>query len=257
MDKAILIKIGEALVILLVGWILITIILRLSRRALGKSRLDGALHTFILNSIKAVLWIFVIISALAKLEVATTSMVAVLSAGGAAIALALKDSLGNVAGGIIILINKPFSRGDTIEVQGTTGVVDSIDLLTTKLHTFDNKVVTIPNGTITTSILTNYSREDTRRVDCVFGISYEADILKAKEILRSVAEASPQILAEPAPVIGVASQGEHAVTLDLKVWCSTSDYFDVKYFLEENVKLAFDEAGIEIPYPQMDVHIKK
>lgn len=94
-------------------------------------------------------------------------------------------------------------------------------------------------------------------MDCVFGISYEADILKAKEILQSVAEAGPQILAEPAPVIGVASQGEHAVTMDLKVWCSTSDYFDVKYFLEENVKLAFDEAGIEIPYPQMDIHIKK
>ncbi|MFR1723729.1 mechanosensitive ion channel family protein [Emergencia timonensis] len=250
-------NIGGAVITLILGWIAIKIILRIEKKALAKSRLDEALHLFILKGTKVVLWILVIIAILPNLGISTGSFVAVLGAAGAAIALALKDSLGNIAGGIIILINKPFSRGDTIEVAGTMGMVDSIDLLTTQLHTFDNKVVTIPNGTITMSVLINYSQEDTRRVDCVFSISYEADILKAKEILLNVISCNPDILGEPAPIVGVASHGDNAVILDLKVWCSTESFFDVKYYLEENVKLAFDEAGIGIPYPQMDIHLVK
>ncbi len=250
-------KIGSAVLILLVGWIAIRILLRIEKKALEKSKLDEALHLFIIKGTKAVLWIVLVIAAASTVGIEMTSFIAILGAAGAAIALALKDSLGNIAGGIIILINKPFSRGDTIEVAGTTGMVDSIDLLTTQLHTFDNKVVTIPNGTITMSVLTNYSREDKRRVDCVFNISYESDILKAKEILLNVVSCNPDILAEPAPIAGVASHGDNAIVLDLKVWCSTESYFDVKYFLEENVKLAFDEAGIGIPYPQMDIHFVK
>lgn len=250
-------NVGASVAILVIGWIAVGIILHIEKKALAKSKLDEAMHLFILKGTKAVLWSVLAIAILTKLGVPTTSLVAVLGAGGAAIALALKDSLGNIAGGIIILINKPFCRGDTIDVAGTTGVVDDIDLLTTQLHTFDNKVVTIPNGTITMSVLTNFSREDTRRVDCVFGISYDADIVKAKEILSNVAACNPEILSEPEPLIGVASHGDNAVLLDLKVWCSTESLFDVKYFLEENVKLAFDEAGIGIPYPQMDIHIVK
>ncbi len=252
---ALLMKFGSAALTLLIGWLLLTIILRISGRALKKSRLDEALHTFILNSMKVVLWIVVIIATLGKLEVSTASLVAVLSAGGAAIALALKDSLGNVAGGLIILINKPFSKGDTIEVQNISGVVDSIDLLTTRLHTFDNKVVTIPNGTLTTSILINYTREDIRRVDCVFGISCRSDVIKAKEILQSAAEQCPGVFREPPYIIGVSEQKDSTVWLDLKVWCSTEDYYDVKYNLLENVKLSFDEAGIIIARSEMNVHI--
>lgn len=250
-------NLGIAAITLIVGWIVIRIVLRIEKKGLVKSKLDEALHLFILKATKSILWIVLIVSILSRLGLETSSLIAILGAGGAAIALALKDSLGNVAGGIIILLNKPFYRGDTIEINGTTGVVDSIDLLTTQLHTFDNKVVTIPNGTITTSILINYSRENNRRVDCTFGISYDADILKAKEILYHVATGCTQVQMEPEPVIGVASHGDNAVLLDLKVWCSTSDYFDVKYYLEETVKLAFDEAGIEIPYPQIDIHMVK
>lgn len=252
-----LFELGGAVLTLLIGWIAIRILLRIEKKALGKSRLDEALHLFILKGTKAILWIVLIMTILPKLGVPVTSFITVLGAAGAAIALALKDSLGNIAGGIIILINKPFCRGDTIEVADTTGMVDSIDLLTTQLHTFDNKVVTIPNGTITMSVLINYSREDMRRVDCVFSISYEADILKAKEILLNVVSCNPDILAEPEPIAGVASHGDNAVLLDLKVWCSTENFFAVKYYLEENVKLAFDEAGIGIPYPQMDIHIQR
>lgn len=252
-----LFNIGDAVLTLIVGWVAISILLRIEKKALTKSRLDEALHLFIIKGTKAILWIVLTIAVLSALGIQTTSVIAILGAGGAAIALALKDSLGNIAGGIIILINKPFCRGDTIEVAATTGMVDSIDLLTTQLHTFDNKVVTIPNGIITTSVLINYSQEDMRRVDCVFSISYEADIIKAKEILLNVVSCNPDILAEPEPIAGVASHGDNAVILDLKVWCSTESFVSVKYFLEENVKLAFDEAGIGIPYPQMDIHMVK
>lgn len=251
----ILIEIGTALAVVFLGWIAIRVILRIERKALERSHLDEALYLFILKSSRIILWIVLIVSVLPMIGVSPASLVAVLGAGGAAIALALKDSLGNVAGGIIILMNKPFNKGDTIEVGDTIGVVDAIDLLTTRLHTFDNKVVTIPNGTITTSVLTNYSRETMRRVDCTFGISYQADIGKAKEILLSIAESCPKAYKEPEFVIGVASHGDNAILMDLKVWCSTEDYFDVKYYLEEQVKIAFDQAGIEIPYPQVDVHI--
>lgn len=250
---------GKVAVILIVGLIAIKLILRFERKILEKSTLDESVYLFVLRASKIALWVVLIIAVLPNIGVNPASLVTVLGAGGAAIALALKDSLGNVAGGILILINKPFAKGDTIELAGVTGVVDEIDLLTTQLHTFDNKIVTIPNGTITTSVLTNYSREDIRRVDCKFSISYDADIVQAKEILYNVAVCNPLVMNENGkePIIGVASHGDSGILLDLKVWCSTSDYFDVKYYLEENVKIAFDEAGIDIPYQTMDVHIKK
>ena len=255
----ILLDLGGAVLILMFGAIAIKLILRFEKKILEKSTLDESVYRFILNASKAALWIVLVIALLPMLGIPVASLVTVLGAGGAAIALALKDSLGNVAGGILILINKPFVRGDTIELGDVTGVVDEIDLLTTQLHTADNKIVTVPNGTITTSVLINYSREDVRRVDCQFSISYEADILQAKEILYNVTLCDERIFRdeEHEPIIGVAEHGDSGILLDLKVWCSTSDYFDVKYYLGENVKLAFDEAGIEIPYQTMDVHIRK
>lgn len=248
---------GQVLGIFLVGVVAIKLVLHFERKILEKSKLDESVHRFILRGTKFALWTVLIIAILSKLGMETTSLVTVIGAGGAAIALALKDSLGNVAGGIIILINKPFIKGDTIELAGVTGIVDSIDLLTTQLHTFDNKVVTVPNGTITTLIMTNYSREELRRVDCQFSISYDADIATAKELLYNVAICNEKILQDRDIVIGVAEQGDSGILIDLKVWCSTSDYFDVKYYLEENVKIAFDEAGINIPYNTMDIHIIK
>ena len=129
--------------------------------------------------------------------------------------------------------------------------------MVTTLKTFDNKVITVPNGTITTSVIVNYSQENLRRVDCVFGISYDSDIAKAKDVLLAVANSCPNVMKEPPPVCGVSDHGESAIVLDLKVWCETSVYYDVKYYLEEQVKLSFDEANITIPYPQMDVRVIK
>lgn len=252
-----LLDVGMALLILVIGAILIKVLLRFTKRILEKSSLDESVYLFVMRAVKIALWGILIVAVLPMIGIPAASLVTVLGAGGAAIALALKDSLGNVAGGILILINQPFVKGDTIELNQVTGVVDQIDLMSTQLHTFDNKIVTVPNGTITTSVLINYSREDKRRVDCQFNISYDAELAKAKEILYNVTLCCEEINQEEEIVIGVAEQGDSGILLDLKVWCSTSDYFDVKYYLEENVKLAFDEAGINIPYKTMDVHILK
>lgn len=252
-----LFHIGVSFVILMVGWLLISIILRVAKKTLDKSSLDPVLYRFILKIFKIVLWIVLILMILERFGFKMNSLITVLAAAGAAIALALKDSLANVAGGIMILINKPFSQNDFIDINGTTGLVKDIDLFVTHLQTYDNKLITIPNGLVNTSVLINYTKADKRRVDCCFGIGYEDNIQQAKEILAGIAEKSPSIYEEPAPIIGVAGQNDNCVSIDLKVWCKTEDYWDVKYFLEEQVKLAFDEAGITIPFPQMDVHIHR
>jgi len=246
-----------AAAIVIVGVILIKVILIILRKTLKKTTLDESMHKFIVNVAKTMLWIILVVVLLGYMKVPTAPLVAALGAAGAAIALALKDSLGNIAGGILLLANKPFKKGDEIDVAGVNGKVESIDLFVTTIKTFDNKVVTVPNGTITTSVIVNYSMEEIRRVDCKFGISYDSDIAKAKDVLLAVAESCPDVLLDPSPVVGVSAHDESQVTLDLKVWCETAVYYDVKYYMVEQVKLAFDEANITIPYPQMDVRVIK
>lgn len=249
---------AAALIVLAAGLLLIKLILGIVRRTLERTNLDGAVHTFVLSALRIVLYIVLVVVLLGVLEVPTTPLITVLGAGGAAIALALKDSLGNIAGGLLILVNQPFKKGDEIDIGGTYGEVDQIDLFVTTLRTYDNKVITIPNGSINTSVIVNYSRRDKRRVDCKFGISHDSDLALAKSVLLRVAQSNPDIYTDPAPFIGVASLTENCtVVLDLKVWCSTDNYYSVKYYLTEQVKLAFDEADISIPYPQMGVHVVK
>jgi len=250
-------KIITSIFILIIGLIIIKIVLVITRKILEKSSLDAVLYRFIRNAIKAILFIVILIMIVAELDGNLGGLLTILAAAGAAIALALRDSLANIAGGVIILINKPFTQDDFIDIDGTTGKVQEIDLFVTYLTTYDNKVITVPNGLINTSILTNYTKENKRRVDCCFRVGYDADIDRAKDILAAVAEQNPAIFKEPKPIIGVAGQEDNHISIDLKVWCKTEDDWRVKYFLEENVKLAFDEAGITIPFPQMDVHIKK
>ena len=246
-----------ALAILVIGLLVIKLVLRIEEKALSRTRLDKSVHKFVMTATRYTLYIILAVVILTSLKVPTAPLVTVLGACGAAVALALNDSLGNIASSIIILATKPCIRGDVIEVAGITGIVQSIDLLVTTLKTFDNKVITIPNGTITASVLVNYSRENTRRVDLSFTISYDSDIAEAKDVLMAVTVSNPDIFAEPAPVVGVAEHQESGILLDLKVWCETSRYYDVRYYLEEQVKLAFDEANITIPYPQMDVRVIK
>ena len=240
-----------------IGLLLIKIILKITRRALRKSSSDPVIYTFVINVIKVITIIILITTCLSVLGVQMSTLIAVVGAAGAAVALALKDSLANIAGGIMIIITQPFSKDDLIDVGEVSGKVEAIDLFLTTLKTYDNKTITIPNGLINTSVLINHSKESKRRVDCTFDIGYDSDIVQAKEILRNVCEANPDIFRDPPPMIGVADHGANSVVLDLKVWCRTEDYWDIKYFLEEHVKTAFDEHGIEIPYPQMDVHLRR
>ena len=245
----------SALLILILGLIVIKIVLHIVRKTLEKSSLDEVLYHFIIKIAKIALWVILILLIMECFGFKASSLLTMLAAAGAAIALALKDSLANVAGGIMILINKPFSQDDYVDIDGAMGKVKKIDLFVTHLHTYDNKVITIPNGIVNTSILTNYTQEDMRRVDCKFSVSYDSDIKKVKDILSGIAESNPMIMKEPEPVIGVSEHGDSGIIMDLLAWCSTEDYYDVKYYLEEEVKMAFDREGIEIPFPQMDVRI--
>ena len=252
-----LIRVGVVAGIILVGYIMIRILCGIIRKALIKSKLDEVLHTFIINCIRIVLWIIVFITALSYVQFPVSAFLTALGAAGVAVALALKDSLSNFAGGILIILSKPFKKGDYIEDYQTAGQVEKIDLLYTTLVTYDNKIITIPNGKLANSTIVNYTKMESRRVDCTFSVTYQDDISKVKDILQAVAESNPIIFGEPVPLIGVARQGEGKMEVDLKVWCKTEDYLDVKYYLQEQVKIAFDEADIRMAYPQMEVQLKK
>lgn len=242
---------------IIIGLIIIKIIMSITRKSLDKSGADPSVYAFVKNAVKIVCLIVLVTMCLGIIGIPMSTVIAVIGAAGAAIALALRDSLANIAGGFMIIITKPFNKDDLIDVGEVSGKVEKIDLFLTTLKTYDNKTITIPNGLINTSILINHSKENRRRVDCTFSIGYGNDIGKAKDILAAVCEACPDIFKEPEPIIGVANHGDSAVIMDVKAWCDTEDYWNVKYFLEENVKIAFDEHDIEIPYPQMDVFIKK
>lgn len=254
---AVLINAGVGLVFILAGYIIIRIFCKITRKVLMRSKLDEALHTFVINCIKVILWILILITSLNYFGIPPTAFLTVLGAAGVAIALALKDSLSNFAGGLLIIFTKPFNKGDFIEDYQTSGQVEKIDLLYTTLLTFDNKTITIPNGKLANSTIVNYSRAENRRVDCTFAVSYQDDIEKVKDLLDAVADSCPMVLKEPEKIVGVSGHKEGRLLIDLRVWCKNSDYMDVKYFLEEQVKLAFDEAGVMVPLPQLDVHVSK
>lgn len=245
------------IITIVIGLIVIKLILSFTRRALKRSSLDVVLYTFIINAIKAVSAIILVTMCLGILGVQMSTIVAVLGAAGAAIALALKDSLANIAGGVMIIVTKPFSRDDYIDIGTVSGKVKDIDLFLTTLRTYDNKTITVPNGLVNTSILVNHSKEEIRRVDCKFGISYESDVTLAKQLMREICESSDLIMNEPKATIGVSRYDDSSVIMDMFAWCMTEDYWTVKYFLEEEVRKVFDENGIEIPYPHMDVNLKQ
>lgn len=250
---------GIALLSFIVGWIVITILIKVLRKILEKSKIDKSLHAFITNGIRVVFLIVLAIIILQEMGLNTSSLVTVLGAGGAAIALALKDSLGNIAGGFLILINKPFKCGDLIAVNGSvdaTGIVDEIDLLHTKMHTGDNKIITVPNGLMSSSVLTNYTESGIRRVDKVYKLAKDTDISKAKEVLMAVAKSNPLVLSTPEPIIGVSSIDAYAISIDLKLWCNPDDYYVLAYKIEEAATEALRAADIELAYRNIDIKLQ-
>ena len=243
--------------IVLLGLIALKIVLMIIRHLLKKSsHVDDMLNSFFVSLTRVSGGIIIAAICLDKLGVNAGTIVAVLGAAGAAIALALKDSLANVAGGLMIIVTQPFNQGDLINVGEFRGRVQKIDLFLTTLRTLDYKIITVPNGIINTSVLVNESREDRRRVDLEFSISYDSDIEKAKEILASVCDEAPLVIKDPQPIIGVKRHDDSAIVLDLMAWCRTEDFFDTGYYLKEEIKTAFDREGIDIPFPHMEVRIE-
>ena len=244
-------------VIVISGLVGLRILLAVTRKIQKRSNhLDDMLHVFVLNVVKVAGVIILIALCLDKLGVNMGTIVAVIGAAGAAVALALRDSLANVAGGLMIIITQPFRQGDLINVGEYRGRVQSIDLFLTTLRTLDYKVITVPNGIINTSILVNESREEIRRVDLEFGISYDSDVQRALAIMLEICHQASMILQDPPPSGGIRRQDDSAVVLELFAWCRTEDYFETGYYLKEQVKLAFDREGIEIPYPHLDVAMR-
>ena len=252
-----LFQIGIAIIILIIGAIIIKSIMKFCKKALLRSKIDMALHTFFLNTIKIILWIIVLLSALDYLGIPPTTFLTMIGAAGVAIALALQNSLSNFAGGVLIMITKPFAKGDYIEDLTVAGMIDKIDLLYTTILTPDNKLISIPNGKLANSTIVNYSRESNRRVDINIGVDYSSDLNKVKDIMLALAETDNRVLQEPKPFVGVTSYGDSSINMVLRVWCNTADFWDLFFDLQFRLKPAFDEADISIPYPQMDVHMKK
>lgn len=253
----ILIKIGLAAAMLGIGYLVIMIILYFLKRTLKHTGPDEALHSFIINLVKIVLLIVLAVMLLSFLNIPTGPLITVLGAAGVAVALAMKDSLSNFAGGILILLTKPYSKDDYIEDLEIAGYVETIDLLYTTLKTLDNKKIIIPNGKLANSTVINYSREPIRRLDRRYAISNSEDVGRAIEILWNVSEMTEGVLQEPRPVIGIYSWENGIVILDMKVWVKTETYFDMGYVLHEQVKAAFDVADITVPAPQMEIKLKK
>lgn len=238
----------------IVGRWIAGIIVRVVRRLLSHSRLDTILVNFMLSILQGVLLLIVVIAALNRLGIDTTSLVALIGAAGLAIGLALQDSLKNFAAGVMLILFRPFKAGDFVEAGGTSGTVEKISIFSSTFRTADNREITAPNGIIYSGVITNYSTRSTRRIDLLVRISYDDDIRRAKELIARVLEDDARVLAEPAPFIGVADLTEHSVNLHVRPWVATADHFAALCDLKEKLKLAFDENGITIPYPQMDMH---
>ncbi|WP_331346372.1 mechanosensitive ion channel family protein [Cellvibrio sp. UBA7661] len=251
------IKILIALLIFLIGQLVAKIISRVLGKVLGRTKLDSILVEFIQSLVNALLLVFVIVAALDQLGVNTNSVIAVLGAAGLAIGLALQGSLQNFAAGFMLLIFRPFKGGDFVEAAGVAGVIEKIGIFSTTMHTGDNKEVIIPNGAIYSSNIINYSKRATRRIDMVFSIGYADDIRLARDVMDAIIKADPRVLADPEPLIAVGELGPSSVNFFVRPWVKTEDYWAVKFELTEKIKIAFDENGITIPFPQMDIHWNK
>lgn len=251
------IKIGLALVILVVGNFIAKTVVNLVKKALAKKQVDAAVVSFAGSIIYVIGLLAVLIASMSQLGIDTTSLVAVIGAAGLAIGLALQGSLSNFASGVLIVVLRPFKAGDFVEVGNRMGTVMEIKLFATKLKTPDNKIVIVPNSSITGNAITNFSTQETRRVDLLIGISYDADIRKAKSVIEELVASDERVLKDPAWTIAVSELADSSVNLIVRPWVKTPDYWPVYWHLIENIKIKLDENDITIPYPQMDVYLHK
>ena len=244
-----------AIVILFVGYLAAKTLAGATRSLMEKRELDPALASFTANLVNAAIITFAVIAALNQLGVQTTSLVAIVGAAGLAIGLALKDTLGNFAAGVMILIFRQFRAGDFIEAAGITGVVENLGIFSTQLKTADNKTIFVPNGKLIGDNIINYSMKGTRRLDLVIGVGYDADLSQTKQVLTEILGADERVLTEPEPTIGVLELADSSVNFAVRPWVNNADYWGLYFDLHETIKNRFDEEGISIPFPQQEVHM--
>jgi len=246
-----------AIATLVIGMMLARVISGTFHKVLTKRKFDITIVDFVSHMVRYVIIAFVIIAALSRIGIETTSFVAIIGAAGLAVGLALQGSLSNFASGVLIIALRPFKAGEYIEAAGTAGVVESVQIFSTTLTSPDNKFVVVPNSAILSGNIINYSRKATRRIDLVVGVSYNADLAQTKRILETIVKANEGVLKSPEPLVAVAELADSSVNLVVRPWVRGEDYWPVRFELMEAIKNGLDEAGIEIPFPQMDVHMDK
>ena len=248
----------EAIIIFVAGYFLTKLILKIMSKGLNIRRLDTTIHKFLMSLVRVVLMVLIIVMSLSAMNVPMSSIITTLGAAGLAVSLALQDSLSNAAGGFIILFSKPFKCGDYIRIGDEEGYVDQISILYTRILTIDNQAIMIPNGSVAKSTIVNKTAEDNRRLELKFSISYNDDHHKAMDIIRKVIADEPRVKDSPdKPLVAMCEQGESAVVLIMRAWIPTENYWEIRFKFIEEVKEKFDEAGISIPFNQLDVHISK
>ena len=244
-----------ALIVLVIALRIIRRIKKWLRKSPKLDKMDPGIRSFLSSFVSIGLYILLVIMMAGMLGIPATSLITILASCGVAIGLALQGALSNFAGGLMILLFRPFKVGDYIEASGEAGTVAEITVVYTVLLTPDNKRITIPNGSLTNAVIENYSAEDLRRVDLTVNTAYSCDLEQVKAIVTKLAEEHPLALAEPAPQVRVSAHGDSSLTYVVRVWCKNADYWTVFFDMTENIKKAFDENGIAIPFPQMDVHV--
>ncbi len=246
-----------AIIVFIVGRIVAGIITNVVTKMMNKSNIDETLVKFTRTLIYTTLMIFVILAALGKLGIETTSFAAILAAAGLAIGLSLQGTLGNFAAGFMLILFRPFKVGDFVEAGGVSGVIEEIQIFSTKMRSGDNKEITVPNGQVIGRTITNYSAKETRRVDLVIGVGYDDDLKKVRSVLEDILAKDERVLKDPEPTIGVSELADSSVNFVVRPWVKSGDYWPVLFETLETVKIRFDAEGISIPYPQQDLHIVK
>jgi small conductance mechanosensitive channel len=250
-------RVVGALVVLVLGLWLISWFTKLVKKGFKKGKVDETLIPFLGSLVNITLKALLLISVASMVGIATSSFLAVLGGAVLAVGLALQGTLSNFAGGVMILLFKPYKLGDLIEAQGYLGAVEEIHIFVTKIRSPQNELIIIPNGAISNGSIKNYTNTSARRVDCTIGISYDSDISKAREVLMEVMSSHPKVLKDPEPIVMVSNLGDSSVDLAVRPHCLPEDYWDVYFHVYEGGKAALDKAGITIPFPQRDVHMFK
>lgn len=249
------VQLVSSLAVLIIGWWIVGRILNVLDKSMKKAKVEVTLRKFLKSFINIALKAILLIIFASMVGVETASLIAVLGAAGLAVGLALQGSLSNLAGGVLVLFFKPFKVGDVIEAQGYIGRVEEIQIFNTFIKTLDNQQVFIPNGLLSNGCVKNVFAEPIRRVDMTFGISYEDDVIKAKQVVRDTLNSNELVLKDPEADVFISAHADSSINLTVRPWCASEDYWEVYFSTHEALKIAFDREGIVIPFPQRDVHI--